>query len=167
VTGNSWDDEVRTRIVEPLGMTNTSALGDDLPVGYKLVDGAFVDTTSSMDPSTAGAAGGLQSTGHDLLLFAAALAHGTLVSPESQTEMQAFVPGEDYSQFGIVHGYGLGIEQYSTEAVTVEGHMGTGEAQSAFLGYDSVHDTAIAVMTNTAVAGPQAFMAVEALTASA
>ncbi len=44
--------------------------------------------------------------------------------------------------------------------------MGTGEAQSAFLGFDPEHGTAVAVMTNTATAGPQAFMAVEALTAA-
>ena len=42
--------------------------------------------------------------------------------------MQAFVPGEDYSQFGIDHGYGLGLERYATDAITVIGHMGTGEA---------------------------------------
>ena len=43
--------------------------------------------------------------------------------------------------------------------------MGTGEAQSAYVGYDPEHGTAVAVMTNTAIAGPQAIMAVEALTA--
>jgi D-alanyl-D-alanine carboxypeptidase len=165
VTGHSWDDEVRTRIAEPLGMTNTSMLGGELPVGYKSVDGSFVDSTNSMDPSLAGPAGGLQSTGRDLLKFADALAHGTLMSADSRAAMQAFVPGDDYSQFGIVHGYGLGLERYANDAITVDGHMGTGEAQSAFIGYDTAHGTAIAVMTNTAVPGPQAFMAVEALIA--
>ena len=43
--------------------------------------------------------------------------------------------------------------------------MGTGEAQSAFVGYDAERGTAVAVMTNTAIAGPQAIMAIEALTA--
>jgi hypothetical protein len=43
--------------------------------------------------------------------------------------------------------------------------MGTGEAQSAFLGYDAEHGTAVAVMTNTAIPGPQAIMAVETLIA--
>ena len=43
--------------------------------------------------------------------------------------------------------------------------MGTGEAQSAYVGYDTEHGTAVAVMTNTAIPGPQAIMAVEALTA--
>ena len=166
ITGNHWADEVRTRIVEPLGMTDTSELGDDLPIGYKLIDGSFVDWTTGTNASTGGAAGALQSTGRDLLLFAAALAHGTLLSPASQAAMQAFVPGEDYSQFGIVHSYGLGLERYDNGDITVDGHMGTGEAQSAFLGFDPESDTAVAVMTNTAIPGPQAIMAVEALTAA-
>jgi D-alanyl-D-alanine carboxypeptidase len=165
VTGHPWADEVRTRIVEPLGLTGTQLVADNPPVGYKIVNGSFVDATSSADPSVGGAAGGLLSTDHDLLRLATALADGKLLSPVSQAAMETFVPGEDYSQFGIDHGYGLGLERYASDAVTVEGHMGTGEIQSAFLGYDREHGTAIAVATNTAVPGPQAIMAVEALTA--
>ena len=63
-----------------------------------------------------------------------------------------------------MHSYGLGLERYATPSITLLGHMGTGQAQSAFLGYDAEHHTAVAVMTNTAVAGPQAFMAFEVLT---
>jgi D-alanyl-D-alanine carboxypeptidase len=165
ITGHPWADEVRTRIVEPLGLTGTKLVADNPPVGYKIVDGSFVDATSSADPSVGGAAGGLLSTDHDLLRLATALADGRLLSPASQAAMETFVPGEDYSQFGIDHGYGLGLERYKSDAVTVVGHMGTGEIQSAFLGYDPDHGTAIAVATNTAVPGPQAIMAVEALTA--
>ncbi|MCU1360337.1 MAG: beta-lactamase class [Ilumatobacteraceae bacterium] len=166
VTGHSWADEVRTRILQPLGMTSTTVITSDRPIGYQVVDGAFVDTTNSQDPSIGGAAGALESTDRDLLLFAAALAHGTLLSPQSANEMLAFIPGEDYSQFGISHGYGLGIEQYANDTLTMIGHMGTGNAQSAFLGFDPTNDTAVVVMTNTAVAGPQAIMAFEALTAA-
>ena len=165
VTGHPWTEEVRTRIVEPLGLTGTKLVADNPPVGYKIVNGSFVEATSSADPSVGGAAGGLLSTDHDLLRLATALADGRLLSPASQAAMETFVPGEDYSQFGIDHGYGLGIERYASDAVTVIGHMGTGEIQSAFLGYDREHGTAIAVATNTAVPGPQALMAVEALTA--
>ena len=105
------------------------------------------------------------STNRDLLTFAKALTDGTLLSAESQAAMRAFVPGEDYSAFGITHGYGLGLEQYATDAIVVNGHMGTGEAQSAFLGYDTERGTIVAVSTNVAVGGPQALMAIEALTA--
>ena len=43
--------------------------------------------------------------------------------------------------------------------------MGTGEAQSAYVGYDADRGTAVAVGTNTAIPGPQALMAFEALVA--
>ena len=165
VSGNPWADEVGTRIATPLGMTHTSLIADERPIGYELVDGTFVDATYSADPSVGGAAGALQSTGRDLLLFATALANGTLLSPESQAAMRAFVPAEDLSQFGILHGYGLGLEQYATDSITVNGHMGTGEAQSAYVGYDVDRGTAVAVMTNVAIPGPQAIIAVETLLA--
>ena len=166
VTGNAWYDEVRTRIAEPLGMTSTGYLGDDRPVGYRIIDGTFVDWTFSSHPSIGGATGALQSTGRDLLLFAAALRDGTLLSPESQAAMQAFVPAEDLSQFGIDHGYGLGLERYGMDGMTVIGHMGTGQAQNAYIGYHVETGTTVAVQTNTATSGPQAIMAVEALTAA-
>ena len=165
VTGHPWQDDVRTRIVEPLGMTNTSLIGDHSAVGYQSVNGAFVDFTGKSDPSVGGAAGAMQSTDHDLLLLATALHDGTLLSPASQVAMETFVPGEDYSQFGIDHGYGLGWERYASAAVTVEGHMGTGDIGSAFVGFDTANGRAIAVRTNTGTAGPQAIMAMEALTA--
>jgi D-alanyl-D-alanine carboxypeptidase len=164
VTGNPWADEVHARITEPLGMTHTSLITDTIAPGYNLIDGSLVDVTHSFDPSVGGAAGAIQSTSRDLLRFATALADGTLVSPESQAAMQTFLPAEDYSQYGIDHGYGLGLERYAIDGMTVIGHMGTGEVGSSYFGYDAGHGTAIAVTTNTAIAGPSAIIAVEALT---
>jgi D-alanyl-D-alanine carboxypeptidase len=167
VTGSPWDEEVRARIADPLGMAGTSLITNELPIGYQSIDGAFVETTSSADPSIGGAAGALQSTAPDLLMFATALADGTLLSADSLAEMEAFVPGEDLSAFGVDHGYGLGLERYATSDITVIGHLGTGEAQSAFVGWDADRGTAIAVQLNTGVAGPQGIIALEALTADA
>ena len=166
VTGHPWTDEVRTRIVEPLGLTSTRMMGADSAPGFVVGGGSFVDATTMWDPSIGGSAGALQSTGRDLLTFGTALADGTLLSPESQAAMRAFIPGEDYSQYGIVHRYGLGLEEYSNGTTTVVGHMGTGADAAAFLGYDPADGTAVAVMMNTANPGPQAFMAIEALGAS-
>jgi D-alanyl-D-alanine carboxypeptidase len=165
VTGNAWADEVHTRITEPLGMTHTSLITDTIAPGYNLIDGSLVDVTHSSDPSVGGAAGAMQSTSRDLLTFATALADGTLLSPESEAAMQTFLPAEDLSQYGIDHGYGLGLERYAMDAMTVIGHLGTGNTGSSYFGYDAEHGTAIAVTTNTAIAGPSAIIAVEALTA--
>jgi D-alanyl-D-alanine carboxypeptidase len=64
VTGHAWADEVRTRIIEPLGLTHTGAIGAEQAPGYTLVDGSFVEATTSEHPSLGGAAGGMQSTDH-------------------------------------------------------------------------------------------------------
>ena len=165
VTGNSWADEVRTRIAEPLGMTHTEQAS---PTSDPWLQASSTARSSMPRPSPtrrSGAPAARCSRRAAICCCSPPLADGTLLSPDSQAAMQAFVPGEDLSQFGIVHGYGLGLEHYATDAITVIGHMGTGEAHSAFLGYDAEHGTAVAVMTNTAVAGPQAIIAIEALTA--
>jgi hypothetical protein len=79
--------------------------------------------------------------------------------------LQTFLPAEDLSQFGIDHGYGLGLERYTMDDMTVLGHLGTGQTGSSYFGYDPERGTAIAVTTNTAIAGPSAIIAIEALTA--
>jgi D-alanyl-D-alanine carboxypeptidase len=165
VTGNRWADEVHTRITEPIGMTHTSLITDTRAPGYTVIDGSPVDVTLSSDPSVGGAAGAIQSTSRDLLAFATALADGTLLSPESEAAMQTFLPAEDLSRYGIDHSYGLGLERYVMDDMTIIGHMGTGNVGSSYLGYDAERGTAVAVTTNTAIVGPAAIMAVEALTA--
>jgi hypothetical protein len=52
------------------------------------------------------------------------------------------------------------------DGMTVIGHMGTGETGSSYVGYDAETGTTVAVTTNTAIPGPAALMAIEALTAT-
>ncbi len=163
VTGHPWADEVQARIAEPLGMSQTGVGVAPYPPGFIVGDGSFVDATNSFDPSVGGAAGELFSTSRDLRKFAAALANGTLLDPESKAAMETFVPAEDLSQFGVDHGYGLGIERYITNGMTIIGHMGTGEIGSSYVGYDADTRATVAVTTNTAISGPAALIAVEAL----
>jgi CubicO group peptidase (beta-lactamase class C family) len=66
---------------------------------------------------------------------------------------------------GVVHSYGLGLERYENDSITVLGHLGSGGAHSAFYGFDIQTGTAVVVMMNSSNAGPQAVMAIEALTA--
>jgi D-alanyl-D-alanine carboxypeptidase len=80
--------------------------------------------------------------------------------------MTTVIPGEDLSAFGVVHEYGLGLEKYSNEQRTVYGHLGSGAAHSAFIGFDPHSGTAVVVTRNSDNAGPQAVMAFEALAAS-
>lgn len=167
VTSEPWDEAVRERITEPLGMRSTGVVGSDAAPGFIAADGTLVPFDSaSVHTSVGGAAGGMQSTASDLLVFIEALVDGRLLSDRIQAEMETFVPGEDYSQFGIVHGYGLGFERYTTDQVTAVGHMGTGAADGAFAGVDLETGTAVVTLINSDMGGTQAFMAFEALVAS-
>jgi D-alanyl-D-alanine carboxypeptidase len=96
VTGNSWIHEVRTRIIEPLGLAHTTFMseegvwGETLMPGYtKTADGymSVLDVPALPHPSTAWAAGGVVSTLGDLMTFAGALFDGRLVSQKSLAEM--------------------------------------------------------------------------------
>ena len=166
VTGNSWEDEVRERIVGPLGLRDTLLSIPRGTPGYGLEGETLVDYTDRWHPSVGGAAGGLESTAPDLLAFVQALADGRLLSEDSQAQMNTFIPAEDLSQFGIDHRYGLGLEEYATDQLTVHGHLGSGAAHSVFIGFDTDSGAAVVVMMNTETPGPQAFMAFEALTAA-
>jgi D-alanyl-D-alanine carboxypeptidase len=170
VTGNAWDEEVRRRIVEPLGLTSTRPVAvSEQAAAHSFVDGAWIDVTGSVDPSIGGAAGALESTVTDLLRFARAIADGSLVSAGLRAEMEAFVPAEDYSAFGVEHSYGLGLERYETAGVTVLGHLGVGAGagQRAFVGFDPERGNVVTVQFNSDVAGPQAVLAIEILEALA
>ena len=164
VTGHSWLAEVRKRILEPLHMRNTGLGTIPGPPGYGLENGTFVDDTGRLNPSIGGAAGGMRSTASDLLKFTKALATGRLLSDHSQAEMRTFIPAEDLSDYGIVdHEYGLGLEKYTTDQVTAYGHLGSGSAQSDFIGFNPASGAAVVVMINSHNPGPQGVMALEAL----
>jgi D-alanyl-D-alanine carboxypeptidase len=92
-------------------MTHTGLITGTAAPGFDDIDGSFVDVTHGFDRSVGGAAGAMQSTSRDLVAFATALADGSLLSTESEAAMQEFLPAEDLSQYGIDHGYGLGLER--------------------------------------------------------
>ncbi|MGC4747012.1 serine hydrolase domain-containing protein [Micromonospora sp. DT201] len=74
VTGRSYAEEIRARIIEPLGLTDTVLPGDDPNIpgvharGYMKIKGKSVDVTE-MNPSEACSAGEMISTTKDLDRF--------------------------------------------------------------------------------------------------
>lgn len=128
VTGVSIRNLIQRRVIVPLGLTHTSypvtpAMPAPFAHGYFSENGALRDVTRS-NPNTAGGAGAIISTLHDLKLWAKALATGTLLSPATQalrlqTVSLGGVPGK------IELRYGLGI-------LTVNGFIGH---NGAILGY--------------------------------
>ena len=124
VTGHTLDEELKTRIFEPLELDATSfdtspAIVGAYAHGYANLGEAAPTDVTLVDPSAAWAAGGgIVSTAEDVADFYAALLGGDLLSPSSLAEMQTAVPARD----GLA--YGLGIAEVAVPCGAAWGHKG-------------------------------------------
>lgn len=113
VTGNTWNQEVRRRIITPLGLHDTSAPGDSTtipephPRGYVRPgqNAPLLDLTA-FNPSVAGPSGAMISSGGDVDRFLDALVNGRLLRPAQLREMMRTRPTGDSDG----RAYGLGLE---------------------------------------------------------
>jgi D-alanyl-D-alanine carboxypeptidase len=157
VTGHSLAGEITRRITRPLGLRDTSlpGRGDERlpaphPRGYLSLGGPLTDFTD-FDPSIAGAAGALVSTGRDLDVFYTALLGGRLLPAAQLAQMQRTVPvpddpGADYG-LGLFHrtlpdgtrywGHGGDIFGFATLAGALDG----GRAAAVSANEDPLPDT--------------------------
>jgi D-alanyl-D-alanine carboxypeptidase len=127
-TGNTLGQELRRRILRPLGLRDTffpvnapglpspKSRGYSLPLGAE--EGRLLDFTV-YNPSPFWAAGALVSTLEDLARFFRALLGGRLLPPRLLVAMTTPVPT---GKPGI--GYGLGLQVIDTPAGRLIGHDG-------------------------------------------
>ncbi|MGW0558479.1 serine hydrolase domain-containing protein [Streptomyces sp. NPDC002926] len=114
VTGNSYADEIRARVLEPVGLHETVLPGDDPNIpepharGYMQIGGVAEDVTL-MNPSEAGCAGEIISTTADLDKFLVALFGGKLLNEAEFKEMTTPLPPEMIKNLPMGIGYGLGL----------------------------------------------------------
>jgi D-alanyl-D-alanine carboxypeptidase len=135
VTGRSWEEEVRDRILRPLRLTRTLAPGDDplLPRPHARnhqqfePGGPMTDTTVAYLPFDGDADGGMISTAGDVNRFFTALLRGELLAPAQLAEMRRTVPVPDDhgSPPGTRYGLGLSWTPLSCGG-GYWGHAGTG-----------------------------------------
>jgi D-alanyl-D-alanine carboxypeptidase len=111
VTGHSYNHEIKRRIIVPLGLHDTFAPADapgipgPHPRGYVRPESELVDITR-LNPTVAGAAGGMISSASDLDRFLAALLRGRLLKPPQLREMLRARPtGRESGSW-----YGLGLQ---------------------------------------------------------
>lgn len=109
VTNNSFRNEMKRRILQPLGMSHTFMLTElKMPIpyahGYRYEEGKVVDGTYSIHPSLFWTAGGIVSTAADQLIWAKALLEGRLLSPQAHSEQFNMKPAS--SKLGF---YGFGV----------------------------------------------------------
>lgn len=156
VTGSSFSDELKRRILQPLGMAHTFLRTEmEMPSpfahGYQYAEGEVVDGTFSIHPSLYWTAGAIVSTAADQLIWAKALIEGRLLSPESHAEQFMTKPAS--SRIGS---YGLGV----MNMFGLLGHGGNlNNLYTSFVGRYHGYDFAILVNGQTGDAEEQTFRA--------
>ncbi|MGF1615309.1 MAG: serine hydrolase domain-containing protein [Gammaproteobacteria bacterium] len=158
-TGETYEDVVRRRFLEPVVLVSTGPSNrkvlPGLARGY--VSGATglglpVMTTDDRggmvwDPAVEWTGGGLYSTSRDLALWGRAFLSGRLVDEATYQQMLNGVAASDSDVISL---YGLGIAIRSTsDWGPVYGHRGWIPGYVSSLQYYPDHDVAIAFQTNT------------------
>jgi D-alanyl-D-alanine carboxypeptidase len=160
-TGNTWREEVRQRIIEPLDLEDTllPEPGDNSSPpnqahGYNDLGAGLVDITElGIDPSMASASGGqaLITTAEDLERFLQALLAGELFqNAGTLAEMQTFVAWPDGNPLSPwITGYGLGIFEVAYPGdIEAIGHSGTSADFNAIVLYFPDQDITISGAVN-------------------
>nr|WP_237536024.1 serine hydrolase domain-containing protein [Streptomyces sp. SID3343] len=123
-TGHSYPDEIRRRILRPLGLRDTSLPGRTTDIagpharGYAPLFGRVYDVTAE-NMSWGWAAGDIVSTTADVNRFHAALFGGRLLRPAEQRELTSRATTTDGTLAG-----GLGVGVATLSCTTLWGHDG-------------------------------------------
>ncbi|MCM4082883.1 serine hydrolase domain-containing protein [Paractinoplanes hotanensis] len=159
VTGRSWATEVRSRILRPLGLHDTSYPQDrtTLPRPHarsyqQFGPGAPLIDVTEFNPTAAGAAGGMVSTTADLTRFWRAVQRGELLRPAQVAQMHRTVLADGMQD--IVPGirYGLGIFGVPNDCGGFWGHPGDVVGTSTFNGVTGAGDRAVVLYRTTGLA---------------
>lgn len=150
VSGHSYNELLRTRLFDPLGMADTGLDADSLilpkrALGYANEDGTLVYARSE-SLSVPWAAGSLYSTTGDLLKWEHGLFGGKVLSAASLKAMTT--PG--------LGGYGLGIEATTHDGFHLIQHDGGIEGFTTHMAWVPERQIAIIVLSNVASPAPPA-----------
>jgi D-alanyl-D-alanine carboxypeptidase len=148
VTGQSWDEAMRTRLFVPLGLHDTGYDRIDAIVpgrvrGYASDKGVLrnADPFNLSIPKTAGS---LRSTAADLLRWMRALSQGKVVGAEGFAEMSK----PALASVGVQERYGLGLYRWQIRGQDAIGHTGQINGFTSALFYLPSEDVTIVVLAN-------------------
>jgi D-alanyl-D-alanine carboxypeptidase len=165
-TGRSYEQELRSRVLEPLGLQATAlpdspAMPDPHAEGYQYApesEGAGEPdvVTTAIDPSAAWASGALASTPGDVLGFFGGLLGGELVGEDTIEQMQETVSGQGDPPGPGTKRAGLGIFSYELPCGEVWGHTGQFPGYQAFGAATPDGSGGLAIMANATEISEQA-----------
>jgi D-alanyl-D-alanine carboxypeptidase len=145
VTGQPIADVIQSRILDPLGLVDTTYPTDDTDWSEPHAQG-YQPGADGLEPSfnnfsAMGASGAMISTLADMTVWAEALGSGSLVSPEVHAERLVGSPlseGPEYDQYAV----GIG------ELDSWWGHTGEGLGFTALAMYDPESGSTVVVFMN-------------------
>ncbi len=176
-TGNSYQQELRARILEPLDLNQTrlaTSLRFPMPhaQGYQYSEGGVGEaenvTDIPLDPNGAWASGALISTPIEVARFFGALLGGDLVAEEQLREMKATVPGAGDPPGPGTNNAGLGIFGWKLSCGEIWGHTGSWPGFRTLGAASADGDSALAMVvnaTNTSEKAEQAIVRAQELAA--
>jgi CubicO group peptidase (beta-lactamase class C family) len=164
VSGQPLRTFVKTRLLDPLGMSHTAfdderALVPGRASGYdrlKVETSGYINTrTVSM--SVPFAAGAMRSTVTDLLIWSDALHHGRVLKPDSYRQMTTPARMNDGTQASMlkpdgtrqVIGYGMGLSVSGDPAAPELAHDGAIDGFTSMMTTLTGPDVVLAVLVNT------------------
>ena len=154
VTGQSYESELAATVYTPLSLThtilpNTTAIGPPTLHGYALeTNHPPEDVTTALNPTGAGASGGMVSTTAELNTFMRAYVAGRLFGPAVQKEQFQFVPGSSGPPGPGTNSAGLAIFRYQTRCGTVYGHTGNFPGYTMFAAATADGSRSVVVAVN-------------------
>jgi CubicO group peptidase (beta-lactamase class C family) len=159
LTGLTWDEALRQRICQPLGLTRTVTLPEEAllfrtAAGHVDVTGDPVLAPVWQLPRSLGPAGLICSTPADVLAFArmhlagGLAANGTRVlsarSAQAMTELEADLP----DKYTLGDSWGIGWIRFGWDGRRLVGHDGSTIGQAAFLRVLPEAGIAVTLLTN-------------------
>lgn len=149
VTGQSWDEAMRTRLFVPLGLSDTAYDRPDTVVprragGYSSDKGVLRNAVP-FNLSIPKTAGSLRSTAADLLRWMRALSQGKLVGAAGFAEMST----PALASVGVQDRYGLGLYRWQIRGQDAIGHTGQINGFASALFYLPVEDATVVVLANS------------------
>lgn len=150
LTGRPWFEAVKTRLLDPLGMTRTTYLPEQPAAqGYSVHHFAgTLDEEPSHDAGAMAPAGQIWSTVEDLARYAAFLADGDPRVLADATLDEMATPQSGSLAGALGGGYGLGFRLATGGGGVLLGHTGSMPGFLAGLFADRTRHTAAVVMAN-------------------